>query len=77
MSQTANMIEVVVTGLDTNEISALVKELREMGYRVGTDYNFEFSTGGYDWQELTRVPPHTVFTWFNETGGTWFALKWA
>ena len=70
------MIRVVVEGLDTNQISALVKELRDAGYRVGRDFNFEFSTGGYDWKNIERIPPRTVFTWTNLAGGTWFALRW-
>lgn len=71
------MIRVVVEGLDTNAISALVRNLRKAGYQVGRDYNFEFSTGRYDWQAMEQIPPRTVFTWINEAGGTWFALRWA
>ena len=71
------MIKVVVSGLDTYQISALVRELKQAGYQVGRDYNYEFSTGRYDWQNLEKIPPRTEFHWFNEAGGTWFALKWS
>lgn len=71
------VITVVVEGLDTNAVSALVRELREAGYKVGLDFNFEFSTGGWDYEQQKQIPPRTVFTWMNQSGGTWFALKWS
>lgn len=71
------MIKVVLVGLDSNQISALIKELREAGYRVGHDFNFEFSTGRYDWVGAKPIPPQTVFYWSNQAGGTWFALRWS
>lgn len=70
------MIRVVVQGLNSNDISALVHELRDLGYKVGQDFNFEFATGRYDWQSNQQIPPRTVFYWINETAGTWFALKY-
>lgn len=74
--ETTIPIKVVIEGLDSNQISALVKELRELGYRVGRDYNFEFSTGKFDWINVKKIPPRTAFYWTNLTGGTWFALRW-
>lgn len=70
------MIEVTVPGLSSAEISELLRELRAMNLVPGKDFDFAYSPGRYDWINNQEVGRHTVFTWYNDTAGTWFALRW-
>ena len=68
------MISVTIYGKDTNEISALVKSLKEKGYKTGVDFDFEYKPGRFDWEMVTQIPRQTDFTFYNEKLGTWFIL---
>ena len=58
-----------------NEISEIVRELKlEYGMAPGQEFDFAYHPGR--WDEMTGdVPKKTVFTFYNETFATWFALK--
>lgn len=70
------MIVVTLYGKDTYEISQIVKELKDKGLSTGKDFDFEFSTGKFDWTTVQTIPAKTTFKFYNEKEGTWFALQW-
>lgn len=70
------MIEVILKYKDTYQISAIINELKNDGYKVHVDFDFEFSTSKFDWSTFLEVPSQTKFIFYNETLGTWFMLKY-
>jgi len=58
-----------------NEITEILKELKhDHGMLPGREFDFAYHPGR--WDEMTGdVPKKTVFTFYNETFATWFALK--
>jgi hypothetical protein len=70
------LIVTIVYELDSNQISQIVKDLKNHGYIVGVDFDFEYSAGRFDWQTSTSIPKQTKFTFYNETLGTFFYLKY-
>lgn len=68
---------VILKGKTSNEISDLVKELKNKGHKVGIDFDFEFSPGRYDYQIDKEIPRQTKFTFYNSKLGLIFALKWS
>jgi hypothetical protein len=70
------MIVITIYGKNTFEISDIVNSLKNKGLQVGKDFDFAFSTGRFDWNERKQIPSQTVFSFYNEKEGTWFALKW-
>jgi len=71
------MICVVVPRLNSNQISALLTELNAMGYTAGRDFDFAYRPGRYDYEQMKEIDRYTTFTWYNESAGTWFALRWS
>ena len=69
------MIVIVVKELDSNEISQLVKTLKSQGYKVGQDFDFEYSAGTWDPMKGT-IPRQTKFTCYNEKLATYIRLRW-
>lgn len=70
------MIDIIIEELDSNEISAIVKQLKEQGYKTGVDFDFAYSPGRWDMM-IGIVPRQTKFTFYNSKLATWFALKWS
>lgn len=70
------MIEVVVKHKTSHEISQIVSELKDLGYRVHIDFDFEYSAGKFDWSTVVDVPRQTKFIFYNESMASWFALKY-
>lgn len=70
-------VVVVIKDLDTNQISQLVYELKQQGYKVGIDFDFEYSPGRFDYQIHTDIARQTKFTFYNSKLTTWFALRWS
>jgi len=70
------MIEFILYGKSSSEISEIVAELKSRGLKTNVDFDFEFHTGSYDWESNTHKPRWTEFTFYNEKEGTWFVLKW-
>jgi hypothetical protein len=70
------MIEVVVYGKNSNEVSELVRELRSQGLEPRRDFDFEFHPAKWDnfaGEEISKL--HTVFRFYNERYATLFSLK--
>jgi len=70
------MIEVIIYRQPSNEVSQIVAELKSLGYQVGIDFDFEYSSGKFDWSTQVDVPRQTKFTFYNEPVASWFALKY-
>ncbi len=68
------MIVIIIKEKDSNEISQLVKELKNQGYKVGVDFDFAYSPGKYDYQIDLATPRQTKFTFYNEKLATFFSL---
>ena len=48
-----------------------------MGYTAGRDFDFAYRPGRYDYEQMKEIDRYTTFTWYNESAGTWFALRWS
>lgn len=70
------MIVLIIKELDSNEISQLVRTLKEQGYKVGIDFDFEYSPGRWDPMTGT-IPRQTKFTFYNEKLATYVSLRWS
>lgn len=70
------MVKVVIKYLDSNEITAIVRELQSQGLQTGLDFDFAYTPGSYDYSTQETIARHTIFTFYNESAGTWFSLKY-
>lgn len=70
------MTKIVLLHLKAAQIVDIVNEMRLVGYQTGQDFNFAYSPGGYNWQNLETTPAQTEFTFYNQSAATWFALKY-
>lgn len=70
------MHEVTLLHLSTNDISDILKQMRDAGFYVGKDFEFLFSPSSYDYHNLEVVPRSTRFSFYNQSIATWFALKY-
>ena len=61
----------------SQEISAIVADLKNQGYRVGVDFDFEFRPGYYEWTTSEHRPRQTKFTFYNQSLSTWFVMRWS
>ena len=55
-------------------IMAIVAEMREYGYIQRHDFDFAYypaQSTGYD-----LIPRHTIFTFYEESLASWFAMKY-
>lgn len=71
------MVEIIIQHKPSNEITQIVAELKSLGYKVGIDFDFEYSSGRFDWNTQIDVPRQTKFTFYNEPIGSWFTLKYS
>jgi hypothetical protein len=55
-------------------IMAIVADLREAGYKQKIDFDFQYIPAKFNEEEAT--PRHTIFTFYNESLSSWFALKY-
>ena len=68
------MTVIIIKDLNSNEISQLVTDLKNEGYKVSIDFDFEYSPR--KWDSMTgQIPRQTKFTFYNEKLATWFGLK--
>lgn len=73
------MIEVKIYRKDPVEVMQIVRELREMGWVQGQDFDFVYMPPihetSYAYEEVR--PKHTVFRFYTEKYASLFALKYA
>ena len=72
----ARMIEIIVKHLTSEKVSEIVKDLKDNEMIIGVDFDFEFTTAKFNWDTGEHVPRQTKFTFYNESYGTMFFLKW-
>lgn len=70
------MFVVIVKEKNSDEISNVVKVLKNKGLQIGVDFDFEYTPGSWDWQTTTVIPRQTKFTFYNEEQGIIFALEY-
>lgn len=66
----------VVYHKDSTEISQIVRNLKNDGYKVGVDFDFEYSSGKWDSFTGKDIPRQTKFTFYNKKLATWMVLKY-
>lgn len=61
-----------------NKVVDVVKELKEQGYVLGVDFDFEYNKPKYnDWSGDAVYNRHTVFTFYKEELATYFMLRYS
>jgi hypothetical protein len=70
------MTKIILSGLTSNEISDLIRELKSQGYHVHKDFDFEYVPGRYDWASGQEMVRHTKFFWYNQSAAAWFVLRY-
>ena len=68
------MIEVRIEHEKPMSIMAIVAELRESGYVQRKDFDFHYYPA--IWENDGVIPRHTVFTFYNDSIASFFALKY-
>lgn len=76
-TQISTMIEIKVLDLDINEISYIVGELKNKGYKLNTDFDFAYHPPKFDNFSGDAVyNKHVLFTFYKEELATYFTLKY-
>lgn len=70
------MIKVKLEDIPPNDIMDIVNELKELGWKQGVDFDWSYNKPLFDSEWNLSRPKNTVFTFYNEKYGTWFALKY-
>lgn len=72
------MIEVVLYRKDPVEVMSIVREMREMGWVQGKDFDFAYRPPMWDNKYSSEEirAKHTVFKFYNEKYASLFALKY-
>lgn len=68
---------VVIKEKNSNEISDIVRDLKLKSYKIGIDFDFEYSAGRYDYSTGKDIPRQTKFTFYDTKLGILFALRWS
>jgi len=67
--------EVIIYYEKPMSIMGIVQELREHGYKQKIDFDFQYVPASTDYSH-DLVPRHTIFTFYNESIASWFAMKY-
>jgi hypothetical protein len=69
---------VQVIKLSTNPVITIdiVRELRDSGLVLGTDFDFKFFQSKWD-EMIGEIPQHADFLFYNEKYATMFILKYS
>jgi hypothetical protein len=68
------MTEVKIIHEKPMSIMAIVAELRESGYVQRIDFDFHYYPATFNNNEV--LPRHTIFTFYNDSLASFFALKY-
>lgn len=69
------MIEVKLIDTKPNEVIDIVNELKQKGYRLGVDFDWEYHKPEYnDWSGDAVYNRYTMFKFYKEELATWFEL---
>jgi len=74
------MIAVRLRGQRIDSVLAIVRELRDLGYEQGSDFDFAYTPEKLDYN-LAKAgevlsPRQTVFNFYDEQLSSWFILKY-
>ena len=70
------MITVNLKRIDVNRVMDIVRELRDMGWIQGRDFDFAYNQSRWD-EMIGEIPKQTMFTFYNEKYASFFLLKYA
>lgn len=71
------MIEIKLFDKMPNDMLELVKELRQLGYVQGRDFDFEYHPPKYnDWAMDAEYNRLTIFRFYKDELATWFELRY-
>ena len=67
--------------MDANATINLVGELKQMGWKLGIDFDFAYHKPEYDnFTYDTNFDPirerRAIFTFYNDSNATYFVLRW-
>lgn len=72
------MIQVYVKTGDVPTIISMVHDLKDSGYTIGIDFDFEYKPENFDsFSGDVLYNKHTLFRFYTEESASWFSLKWA
>jgi hypothetical protein len=69
------MTKIVIHRLEPNEIFEIIRELKQMGWVQGKDFDFAFNQSRWD-DMIGEIPKQTIFTFYTEKYASLFALKY-
>lgn len=70
------MKTLILKELNATQMLDIVRELKNSGLKVHEDFDFEYTPGTWDWNNVEQIPRKTQFTFYNEEAATYFALKY-
>ena len=53
----------------------IVTELKQKGWVLGKDFDFEYHQSKWD-EMIGKIPKQTVFTFYNDSNASYFMLRW-
>jgi hypothetical protein len=68
-------MHVILNNLSSNEVTDIVRELRNQGLVQGQDFDFSFYQTKWD-NMVGEIPKHTKFTFYEDKWATFFSLKY-
>jgi len=69
------MIEVKLIDIMPNEMIDIVNELKQKGYQLGIDFDWEYHKPKFDdWSGDAVYNRYTVFKFYKDELATWFEL---
>ena len=75
------MIDIALTNLRVDTVLSIVRDLRQLGYTQGLDFDFAYSPERLDYNLATigevLEKRKTVFSFYDEKLSSWFCLKYS
>jgi hypothetical protein len=70
--------EIKLLERNASHVIAIVHEIRGYGYIQGQDFDFAYSPERYDtFSHEPVMRAHAVFTFYNDSLASWFAIKYS
>lgn len=70
--------EIKLLNHNASHVIAIVHEIRDQGYIQGQDFDFAYSPERYDnFSHEPVVRSHAVFTFYEDSLASWFAIKYS
>ena len=65
----------VTLHIDVGITLDIVTELKQKGWVLGKDFDFEYHQSKWD-EMIGEIPKQTVFTFYNDSNASYFMLRW-